>query len=154
MIGLISKGQRDLSLVVATRDTAKERKKWEKRVKKAEKKEEIPKKVKPIWKLKELDFGIFGEMTMNIDVSPNGESIVYTKYRYGENQSLVFDIWKLDVESKKKTLLTSSMRSNYPVFSPDRKKILFIAPHNSTTQLNIIAVANIPAIKPLTIHFQ
>ena len=138
MIGLLSKGQRDLSLVVATRDTAKERKKWEKRVKKAEKKEELPKKVKPIWKLKELDYGIFGEMIMNIDVSPNGESIVYTKYHYGEKQSLVFDIWKFDVGSKKKTLLTSSMRSNYPVFSPDSKKILFIAHQNSTTQLYIM----------------
>ena len=30
MIGRLSKGQRDLSLVVATRDTAKEKKLWEK----------------------------------------------------------------------------------------------------------------------------
>lgn len=138
MIGFLSKGQRDLSLVIATRDTAKERKEWERRRKKAGKKEESPKKVKPIWQLKELDYGIFGEITMNLDVSPDGQSIVYTKYRYGEKQSLVFDIMKLDVESNKKTFLTSSMRSNYPVFSPDNKKILFIAHNNSTTQLYIM----------------
>ena len=85
-----------------------------------------------------MDYGIFGEMTMNMDVSPNGKSIVYTKFRFGKKQSLVFDIWKLDIESKKKKLLTSSMRSNYPVFSPDSKKILFIAHQNSTTQLYIM----------------
>ncbi len=102
MIGRLSKGQRDLSLVVATRDTAKEKKVWEKRVKKAEEKGEKPKKVRPKWKLKELDHGIFGEMTMNLDVSPDNSFIVYPKYRYGKNQSLLYDIWKINVETKKK----------------------------------------------------
>ncbi|MCS5646524.1 MAG: hypothetical protein NZ838_10395, partial [Candidatus Marinimicrobia bacterium] len=83
MIGQMSKGQRDLSLAVATRDTAKERKIWKKRVKKADKKEEKPKKVRPKWKLKELDHGIFGELIINLDVSPDNTSIVYPKYRYG-----------------------------------------------------------------------
>ena len=38
MIGRLSKGQRDLSLVVATRDTAKEKKVWEKGLKRQKKK--------------------------------------------------------------------------------------------------------------------
>jgi len=44
MVGQLSKGQGDLSLVVATRDTAKENKEWKKRVEKAEKKGENQKK--------------------------------------------------------------------------------------------------------------
>ena len=135
MIGRLSKGQRDLSLVVATRDTAKEKKLWEKRVKKAEEKNEKPKKVRPKWKLKELDYGIFGEMNMNLDVSPDNTFIVYPKYRYGKDQSLLYDIWKINVETKKKTLLTNSMRANYPKFSPDGRSILFVAHEQSTTQL-------------------
>ena len=55
MVGQLSKGQGDLSLVVATRDTAKENKEWKKRVEKAEKKGEKPKKVKPKWKIKEYE---------------------------------------------------------------------------------------------------
>ena len=135
MIGRLSKGQRDLSLVVATRDTAKEKKLWEKRVKKAEEKNEKPKKVRAKWKLKELDHGIFGEMNMNLDVSPDNTFIVYPKYRYGKDQSLLYDIWKINVETKKKTLLTNSMRANYPKFSPDGRSILFVAHERSTTQL-------------------
>ncbi len=135
MIGLMSKGQRDLSLVVATRDTAKERKIWKKRVEKAGKKGEKPKRVRPKWKLKELDHGIFGELIINLDVSPDNTSIVYPKYRYGGKQSLMYGIWKLDVATKKKTLLISSMRANHPKFSPDGKKIAFVAHENSISQI-------------------
>ena len=149
MIGQLSKGQGDLSLVVATRDTAKENKEWKERVKKAEKKGDKPKKIKPRWKLKEYDHGVFGELMQNLDVSPDGKSIVYPKYRFGQKQSLLFDIWKLDIESKKKTLLTSSMRANYPKFSPDGKKIVFVAHENSTTQLYTMNMDG-SDIKPLT----
>ena len=99
------------------------------------KKGEKPKKVRPKWKLKELDHGIFGELIINLDVSPDNTSIVYPKYRYGGKQSLMYGIWKLDVETKKKTLLISSMRANYPKFSPDGKKIVFVAHENSISQI-------------------
>ena len=135
MIGQRTKGQGDLSLVVATRDTAKEKKVWKERVKKAEKKGEKPKKVKPKWKFKEYDHGVFGELIQNLDVSPDGNSIVYPKYRFGTNQSLMFGIWHLDLETKKKTLLTPNMRANHPKFAPDGSKIVFVAHENSTTQL-------------------
>ena len=135
MIGQLSKGQGDLSLVVATRDTAKERKERKERIEKAEKKGGKPKKVKPKWKIKEYDYGIFGELMQNLDVSPDGRSIVYPKYRFGQNQSIMFGIWKLDLETKKKTLLVSQLRANHPKFSPDGSKIVFVAHENSTTQL-------------------
>ena len=138
MIGVISKGKRDLSLVVATRDTTKEKKIRIKREKKSLKTKEKPKKVKPKWKIKELDHGVFGEINVNLDVSPDGSSIIYPKYRYGENQSLGFDIWEVDIETKKKTLLTNSMRANYPKYSPDGTTILFVAHSNSVSQLFIM----------------
>ena len=149
MIGFLSKGQRDLSLVYAQRDTLKEKKIRKKQLKKSNKKNEKPKKVKPQWKLTELDYGVFGEMVMNLDISPDGRSIVYPKFRYGKNQSMIFDIILVDIKTKKKTLLTSSMRANYPKFSPNGEKILFVAHKNSTTDLYVMNV-NGQDIKKLT----
>ena len=140
MMGLFSKGQRDLSLVFAKRDTAKENKLWKKRLKKSEKDGKKPKRVPAKWKLTELDHGVFGELVMNLDVSPDGKSVVYPKYRYGKNQSLLFDIWMVDMKTKKKTLLTSSMRANYPKFSPDGESILYVAHENSTSQLFLMDI--------------
>ena len=151
MVGQLSRGQGDLSLVVATRDTTKENKEWKKRIEKAEKKGEKPKKVKPKWKIKEFDHGVFGELIQNLDVAPDGESILYPKYRFGHHQSLQFGIWKLDIESKKKTLLTPHMRANYPQYSPDGSKIVFVAHENSTTQLYTMN-ADGSDIKPLTMN--
>ena len=138
MVGRLSKGQYDLSLVVATRDTLKEEKIRQKRIKKSKKTGEKPKKVKPKWKIKELDQGKFGEININLDVSPDGFTIVYPKYGYGKNQSLGYDIWKVNVKTKKKSLMTRSMRANYPKFSPDGQSILFVAHKNSTSQLYIM----------------
>tara|TARA_Y100001968_G_scaffold2349_1_gene1988 strand:+ start:494 stop:3439 length:2946 start_codon:yes stop_codon:yes gene_type:complete len=149
MIGFLSKGQRDLSLVYAERDTLKEKKIRKKQLKKVNNKNEKPKKVKPQWKLTELDHGVFGEMIMNLDVSPDGSSIVYPKFRYGKNQSMVFDIFIIDIATKKKTLLTSSMRANYPKFSPNGEKVLFVAHKNSTSDLYVMDV-NGHGIKKLT----
>ncbi len=151
MVGQLSRGQGDLSLVVATRDTAKENKEWKKRIEKAEQKGEKPKKVKPKWEKKEFDHGVFGELIQNLDVAPDGESIIYPKYRFGQHQSLQFGIWKLDIESKKKTLLTPHMRANYPQYSPDGSKIVFVAHENSTTQLYTMN-ADGSDIKPLTMN--
>jgi len=140
MIGFLSKGQRDLSLVYAKRDTLKEKKLREKELKKANKNNVKPKKIKKQWKLTELDYGVFGEMVQNLDISPDGGSIVYPKFRYGKNQSMIFDIIKIYIEKKKKSLLTSSMRANYPKFSPSGDEILFVAHKNSITDLYIMDV--------------
>ena len=138
MIGFLSKGQKDLSLVYAKRDTLKERKLRKKEIKKLKKNNGKPKKVKQQWKLTELDYGVFGEMVQNLDISPDGSSIVYPKFRYGKNQSMIFDIVKVDIKKKEKKFLTSSMRANYPKFSPSGDKILFIAHKNSITDLYIM----------------
>ena len=77
-------------------------------------------------------------MVHNLDVAPDGNSIIYPKYGYGENQSLLFDIWHYDLRSKKKSKLTNSLRANYPKFSPDGETILFVAHKNSNSQLYIM----------------
>ena len=56
MVGRLNKRQRDLSLVLAVRDTSKEN---ERRKKLKEKGKKLTKKnSKPIWDLKELDYGL------------------------------------------------------------------------------------------------
>ena len=137
VIGKVSKGQRRKSIILATRDTLKENKIYKKKLKKSKKKSNKKKIKKPesIWNLKEIDNGIFGELIPNLDISPDDNLIIYPKYHYGENQSLLLDICKYDLKRKKMVFLTNSMRANYPKFSPDGKSILFIAHSNSTTQL-------------------
>jgi Tol biopolymer transport system component len=136
VIGKMSKGQIDNSIILATRDTTKENKIYRKRLKKQEKdKKQRAKKPKTIWKLKELDSGRFGELIQNLDIAPNNKTIVYPKYHFGKNQSLVIDICKYELETDKITFLTNSMRANYPKFSPDGKEILFVAHENSNSQL-------------------
>ena len=135
MIGLMSRGQRDLSLVVATRDTTNNKKTWKEKTNNFSEKLGMNSVRNYKWKFKEYDHGVFGELIQNLDVSPDGKSIVYPKYRFGTNQSLMFGIWHLDLESNKKRLLTPNIRANYPQFSPDGSKIVFTGHENSTTQL-------------------
>ena len=141
IIGKISKGQRDNSIILATRDTTKENKIYRKRLKKLEKNKnnkEKAKRPKPKWKLKELDSGRFGELIQNLDISPDDETLIYPKYHYGKNQSLLIDICKYELKTKKITFLTNSMRANYPKFSPDGEDVLFVSHENSNSQLFIM----------------
>ena len=138
IIGKISKGQRDNSIILATRDTTKENKIFTKRQKKLNKnknQKEKAKRPKPRWKLKELDSGRFGELIQNLDISPDNETIIYPKYHYGENQSLLLDICKYELKTNEIIFLTHSMRANYPKFSPDGKDVLFVSHKNSNSQL-------------------
>ena len=98
-------------------------------------KEEKAKRPKPRWKLKELDSGRFGELIQNLDISPDNETIIYPKYHYGENQSLLLDICKYELKTNEIIFLTHSMRANYPKFSPDGKDVLFVSHKNSNSQL-------------------
>ena len=131
LIGRLNQNQRDFSLVIAFRDTIAEKKDREKSKK-------DKKLINQRWKINELDYGVFGQISISLDVSSDGKSILYTKYNRNKKQSLVFDIWKIDTNSKKKERLTTDMRANHPSFSPDNKDIVFIAYKNSTTQLYVM----------------
>ena len=139
MIGRLTRGQYDQSIVIATRDTIQERKVRKKRLKQSKKTGKKAKKVRAKWKIKELDNGRFGNSFFpSLDVSPDGEMIVYPKYGYGNNQSLGFDICLVHVKSKKKVMLTNSMRADYPKFSPDGSTIAFVAHSKNNTQLYLM----------------
>ena len=135
LIGRLNQNQRDYSLVIANRDTIAEKKDREN-----QKKEKNLFTQK--WKINELDYGVFGQISVSLDVSFDGESILYTKYNRNKHQSIIFDIWKIDIKSKKKERLTTDMRANHPSFSPDDKDIVFIAHQNSTTQVYVMDLEN------------
>ena len=131
-VGQNKKGQGDISLMLTVRDTASENKARLKALKDAKKKEEKPKTIKPIWTTSELDFGRIHSF---IDVAPNDSSIAYAKFRFGKNQSLLWDIWTVNLETKKKTRLTSSARASFPQWHPNGKTILFVAHKASISNL-------------------
>lgn len=160
--GTDDEGQYDMSLFVVQRDSSKENKAREQRLKaekKAEKKvdekkdktgffekrfkknEHIDKpseKEKPImiWDKKEIDFGQFhGSMSW----SPNGRNLVYTKYHYGAHQSLVYDLKTYDLETGKSTWITSSSRASYPCWSPNGQQIVYVAHENNVSNLFVIS---------------
>ena len=135
IIGRMSKGQRDNSIILATRDLERENKIYRKKLKKNKNKLEKVKRPKASWKLKELDSGRFGELIQNLDISPDNKTIIYPKYHFGKNQSLLIDICKYDLKTNKIVFLTNSMRANYPKYSPDGKNILFVSHKNSNSQL-------------------
>ena len=157
--GMDDKMQGDMSLYILERDTTKEREALEKRTKA---KEEIEKnaekttdffarlfgkdkeeyseqetKPKPIiiWDKEEVDFGSFHKY---LNWSPDGRKLVYAKYHFGENQSMVNDIKVYDLDEKSYSWLTQSERATYPDWSPDGTQIVYVAHKNSVSNLYTI----------------
>ena len=144
LLGLLDKEQRDVSLIIAERDTAKERErfeKWEKSIEKIQERKkktkkdslalEKPYKEKVLWKKDEVDFGQFHQ---NMAWSADGKKLAYSKYHFGINQSMVYDIKVYDTESEKHRWLTKSLRATYPVWL-DSNTIAFVAHHNSVSNI-------------------
>ncbi len=111
--------QRDESLWIGVRDTV---------IVKRKKKQKIHYK----WKLKEVDTGNFHSI---MDWSSDGERLVYAKYHYGQQQSLVWDLKIVNAQSGQKRWLTESMRAAHPDWSPDNEYIVFVAHKNNTSNL-------------------
>ena len=145
MVGRKNDKQRDLSLILAIRDTSKEKEIYKKRIEK--KKNKKPTKIKPIWKLEELDYGRISDY---VKVSPDGKKIAYSKYGYGKNQSLTWDIHLIDVESRNKKRITHSKRASNPCWSPDSEKIAFVAHKNSTSNLFTVSLDNMESSDRIT----
>ena len=144
LVGRLNKNQKDYSLIIATRDTVAEKKERQKEIKKSK---IVTSRLTSRWELHELDYGVFGQLSIQIDVSHDGKSILYTKYNRNKNQSIIFDIWKVDVKSRKKEKLTRNMRASHPSFSPDNQQFVFVAHDNSTTQLYKMDLKNKNIIK-------
>ena len=147
LLGLFNKNNRDVSLILAERDTAKEnkqRKEWDTETAKINKKKKKTKKDSlrlkknykgtVLWKKNEADFGRFHE---SMSWSPDGNKIAYSKYHYAkENQSLVYDIKTYDARIKKDKWVTSSMRTRFPVWV-DSTNIAFVSVKNDTSNIFI-----------------
>lgn len=136
--GRNDKDQRDMSLYLAVRDTSTKKRKrdgiFTKLFNKNEsEKEEKTQSVK--WNLKEIDYGKYHR---KIAWSPNNKQIVYSKYHFGENQSMVWDLRTFDLETKKHKWITESFRATWPDWSPDGKQIVFVAHKNFTSNLYLI----------------
>ena len=150
LIGKDDKNQLDRSLIVAVRDTAKEREKLIKQLNNydnkktgffaalfGDDKDEKKKlnKTKVLWDKKEIDYGYFHYNSEHMDWSSGGEKLVYTKYHFDNNQSMVYDIKIWDSKTNSTKWLTESMRTIHPSFSPDDKKIIFVSHKNSIANL-------------------
>jgi len=154
--GLDDEGQQDLSLYVVQRDTAKERELIDKRKEKkvesnsqndkkhgffaslfGKDKKNVKQKPIVIWDKKEIDYGSFHR---SMDWSPDGKKLAYTKFHFGENQSLVNDIKIYDVDNNKSVWLTGSQRASHPTWSPEGEQIIFVAHKNSVTNLYTVDV--------------
>jgi len=146
ILGRLDKDRGDVSLIIANRDTTKERKrfeKWEKAIDKLKKKNKKTKKdslalkkkykEKIIWDKNEVDFGQFhGRMSWSFD----GSKLAYAKYHFGENQSLVYDVKIYDKNLGKHFWLTDSERATYPVWL-DSNKVAYVSHHNSVSNIFI-----------------
>jgi len=146
ILGRLDKDRRDVSLIIANRDTTKEKKrliKWEKAIDKLKEKEKKTKKdslaikkkykEKILWDKNEVDYGQFhGRMSWSF----NGNKLAYAKYHFGENQSLVYDIKIYDKNLGKHFWLTDSKRATYPIWL-DSNKVAYVSHYNSVSNIFI-----------------
>lgn len=84
------------------------------------------------YRIRELDYGGFHPV---VSWSPDGGSLACSKYHFGENGSMIWDIRVFDVESGKGSWFTKSRRATYPAWHPDGGRLLYVAHINSTSNL-------------------
>ena len=70
--------------------------------------------------------------------SPDGKYILCSKIRFGENASLVYDLYKCDVSNGDLVRLTTDARLEYPDWSPDGKWIVAAQFHRSGSDLVLL----------------
>lgn len=133
MAGKKDENQLDHSLLIATLDTTKPKPGLLERLLPFKKDTTEEKKEKPRFDVDELDYGVFGN---GISWSPDGKEIAYAKYRYGLHGSLMWGIRAVNVETGKGRWLTpKNVRAAHPDWSPDGRKIVFVAHAGSTSNL-------------------
>ena len=146
ILGKLDQDRRDVSLIIADRDTSQERKrfeKWEKAIDKLKEKKKKTKKdslaikkkykTKVLWDKNEVDYGQFHP---SLSWSFSGNKLAYAKYHFGENQSQVYDIKIYDKGSDKHFWLTKSKRATYPIWV-DSNKVAYVSHYNNVSNIFI-----------------
>lgn len=146
ILGRLDQGRRDVSLIIADRDTSLERKrfkKWEEAIDKLKEKKKKTKKdslalnkkykEKILWEKDAVDYGQFHQ---SMSWSFDGNKLAYAKYHFGENQSQVYDIKIYDKETDKHYWLTKSKRATYPIWT-DSNKVAYVSHYNNVSNVFI-----------------
>ncbi len=76
-----------------------------------------------------------GNIRHDLDWSPDGDKMAYTRNVRGERSSLLNDIFILEMESYEETRLTHSRRAISPVFSPDGTELAYIVNEGGTANV-------------------
>ncbi|MCP5467759.1 MAG: PD40 domain-containing protein [Deltaproteobacteria bacterium] len=83
--------------------------------------------------------------------SPDGQKIVYSRISRHKRFHYYYDLFELDLKTKKSTQLTQGERAFHPDYSPDGKKIVFVANRKDSTQLFLwdVKAKKMTALTPL-----
>ena len=95
-------------------------------------------------------FSHYGRISNYVKSSPDGSKILYSKYGYGNNQSLTWDVYYHDIDLKKNKRVTDSKRANNACWSPDSRSIAFVSHKNSSSNLYKTSIENLNDVKRIT----
>lgn len=74
--------------------------------------------------------------------SPDGKKLAFGNYHRGENGSLIWDVYVLDVENGDGFWLTKDFRASEPFWSPDGSEIVLISHLGEATNLFAVSLEN------------
>ncbi|OUW60187.1 MAG: hypothetical protein CBD58_05060 [bacterium TMED198] len=141
MIGKDNKDQYFQSLIVATQDTSQNNNDTSfslfKIFRHVEEKDstDSKKKKSPSYKKVEYDHGRFHQ---SMSWTSDNSKLAYSKYRFGKNGSMIFDIKVLDLIKKESTWITNNERASYPIWDKDDKKLYYVSHTNSCSNIFMV----------------
>ncbi|MDX1547890.1 MAG: hypothetical protein R3247_12925, partial [Rhodothermales bacterium] len=81
-----------------------------------------------------LRSGVGGKATWH----PDGTALVYARAKDTPEGFLYSDLYRMDLETEKETRLTTNARAALPAYSPDGRRIAYVAQRDGTTNLFLL----------------
>ncbi len=82
---------------------------------------------------------LIGGTNSMLSWSPDGQSIVYSKYNTPSVEGYLFyDLYRYDLSTKKEHRITHGLRAYNPCYSPDGKRIVFVFEKDGSVNLGIV----------------